>query len=141
VLAGDGPLRTALERQAADLGVDARFLGRRTDVPALLARADVVVSASLAEGLSNTVMEAMAAGRPVIGTDVGGTGELLRDRGILVPPADPGALADALEVLLADAGTGTRLAASARAWIERNSSLDAMVDRHLELYGRLACAA
>src|SRR5262249_18774509 len=72
VLVGDGPERRALDALAARLGVDARFLGTRTDIEPLLARAQVVALASLHEGMSNAVMEAMAAGRPVVATDVGG---------------------------------------------------------------------
>jgi glycosyltransferase involved in cell wall biosynthesis len=136
-LAGDGPLRADLAARAAEHDLDVRFLGRRTDVAALLARADVLVSASLAEGLSNSVMEAMAAGTPVLGTDVGGTGELLTGRGVLVAPGDPEALADGLEVLLTDGDLARRYAAAARAWIAETSSPDALVGRHLDLYTRL----
>jgi hypothetical protein len=87
--AGDGPERVDLERRADRLGVDARFLGARTDIHRLLACADAFVLPSLTEGLSNAVMEAMAAGKPVVATDVGGTGELIADRGVLVPPPTP----------------------------------------------------
>jgi glycosyltransferase involved in cell wall biosynthesis len=79
----------------------------------------------------------MAAGRPVVATDVGGTGELLRGRGTLVAPADPAALADAIGAALAEPAGAARLAAAARSWIEDNSSLDAMVDRHVRLYAEL----
>ena len=77
VLAGDGPERTALERQRDELRLDVRLLGTRDDVARLLARADTTVLPSLTEGLSNAVMEAMAAGAPVVATDVGGTGDRL----------------------------------------------------------------
>ncbi|MEV5754571.1 glycosyltransferase [Actinoallomurus sp. NPDC052308] len=137
VLVGDGPERPALEDQAARLGIDVRFLGVRTDVGPLLARADVVALASLEEGMSNAVMEAMAAGRPVVATDVGGTGELLDGRGLLVPPADPEALADGLERLLGDPGLAADLAARARAWSRAHLSADAMVEQHVRLYADL----
>ncbi len=133
-LVGDGPERPALEEQAARLGVDVRFLGSRTDVEPLLARADAVVLPSLHEGMSNAVMEAMAAGRPVVATDVGGTGELLRGRGLLVPPRDAGALAAALARVLGDPPLAARLAADARAWSLGHLHVDAMVDRHVHLY-------
>lgn len=136
-LVGDGPERPALEDQAARLRIDVRFLGTRTDVEALLARAYVVVLPSLHEGMSNAVMEAMAAGRPVVATDVGGTGELLRDRGVLVPPADPGALADGLGRVLGDPALAARLAAEARAWSEAHLHVDAMVDQHVHIYREL----
>jgi glycosyltransferase involved in cell wall biosynthesis len=144
-LAGDGPERPVLQAQAAERGVDIRFLGPRTDVPHLLARADAVVLPSLTEGLSNAVMEAMAAGRPVVATDVGGTGELLRhDRGILVPPGDAEALADGLQRLLTDPDYAARLAAAAHAWVRENAALDTMIDRHVAVYTELwerKCAA
>ena len=79
LLAGDGPERAALATQAARLGVDVRLLGPRRDIPALLARADAVVLPSLEEGMSNALLEAMAAARPIVATAVGGTPELLVD--------------------------------------------------------------
>jgi L-malate glycosyltransferase len=133
-LAGDGPERSALEIQAARLGVDVRFLGTRTDIDALLARARVVALPSLHEGMSNAVMEAMAAGRPVVATDVGGTRELLRGRGVLVPPADAEALADGLAEVLGDPALAADLGARARHWSLANLSVEAMVDRHVHLY-------
>jgi glycosyltransferase involved in cell wall biosynthesis len=137
-LAGEGPERAELERQAECLGIDVRFLGARTDVDRLLARAEMVVLASLQEGMSNAVMEAMAAGRPVVATEVGGTGELLRGgRGVLVPPADPGALADGIDKLLADPSRAARLAARARAWCRAHAHVDAMVDEHIRIYREL----
>jgi glycosyltransferase involved in cell wall biosynthesis len=136
-LAGDGPERPALEQQTAHLGIDVRFLGVRTDVERLLARADVAVLPSLEEGMSNAVMEAMAAARAIVATDVGGTGELLRDRGVVVPPAAPGALADGIERLLTDPALARRLGRGARAWSRDNLPVDAMVDRHIHLYRRL----
>ncbi|GAA1809683.1 glycosyltransferase [Planosporangium flavigriseum] len=144
VLVGDGPERSALQALADERGVDARLLGARTDVDRLLAEADLFVLPSLTEGLSNAVMEAMAAGRPVVATDVGGTGELLRDRGILVPPGDAAALADGLERLLTDPVHAARLAAAAQDWIRENAALNTMIDRHVAVYAELwerKCAA
>jgi glycosyltransferase involved in cell wall biosynthesis len=137
LLVGDGPERAALEDRSRRLGIDARFLGARTDVRALLARADVFVLPSLHEGMSNAVMEAMAAGRPVVATDVGGTGELLRGRGVLVPPADPGALAAGLRTVLTDPDSAGRLAARAREWSRVHLRADAMVDQHVRIYLKL----
>ncbi|MFD5425548.1 glycosyltransferase [Streptomyces sp. NPDC127084] len=138
VLIGDGPERSVLERQATRLEVDARFLGFRTDGAGFLARADVVVLPSLYEGLSNAVMEAMAAGRPVVATAVGGTPELLDDgRGVLVPPADPVALAEGLRSLLEDRDTAAAMGRRAREWALANLSEDVMVERYLSLYQRL----
>lgn len=141
LLAGDGPERDALRAQAARLAVDVRLLGARRDVPALLARADAVVLASLEEGMSNALMEAMAAGRPVVATAVGGTAELLgggpEPRGVLVPPGDPRALADGIARVLADPGAAARMAARARRWCRAHLGVETMVDRHVELYTRL----
>jgi L-malate glycosyltransferase len=137
LLAGDGEERQALERQAARLGADVRFLGATPGTGPLLARADVVVLPSLSEGMSNAVMEAMAAGRPIVATDAGGTPELLRGRGMLVPPADPLALAAAIERLLADPGHAAALGRRARAWSRAHLRLDEMVDRHIRIYSGL----
>ncbi len=137
VLAGEGPERDVLITQAAALGVDLRLLGLRRDIEPLMHRASVVVLASLREGMSNAVMEAMAAGKPIVATAVGGTCELLSGRGLLVPPQAPGALADALERVLHDPRLGASLGSTARAWALDNLGVDSMIDRHLELYGRL----
>jgi glycosyltransferase involved in cell wall biosynthesis len=137
VLVGEGPERSALERQGEQLGIDVRFLGFRTDVGPLLARADVVALSSLQEGMSNAVMEAMAAGRPVVATDVGGTGELLHGRGILVPPADPEALADGISRVVSDTALATELGRNARAWSRAQLSADFMVDQQIRIYREL----
>jgi glycosyltransferase involved in cell wall biosynthesis len=104
LVAGDGPLRGELERQASALGVAGRvaFLGVRGDVARLLAAADAFVLASAYEGNPLTVMEAMAAGRPVIATAVGCVPELVVEgTGRVVPPGDAGALAEALHEVVA----------------------------------------
>lgn len=137
VLAGDGDQGPALEQQAARLGIDVRFLGACTEVGPLLARADVVVLPSLHEGMSNAVMEAMAAGRPVVATDVGGTPELLDGRGVLVSPGDPVALAAAIETLLTDSAYASWLGAQARRWSRAHLRTDSMVDEHVRIYSGL----
>ncbi|MEU9009417.1 glycosyltransferase [Streptomyces sp. NPDC048479] len=137
VLIGAGGERSRLQSQADGLDIDVRFLGQRTDVPAFLARADVVVLPSLQEGLSNAVMEAMAAGRPVVATAVGGTPELLRGRGVLVPPADAEALAEGVHQMLTDRASAARLGNAARQWALENLSADTMVERHVTLYREL----
>jgi L-malate glycosyltransferase len=137
LLVGDGEERSALERQAERLGIDVRFRGASANTGPLLARADVAVLPSLSEGMSNTVMEAMAAGRPIVATDVGGTPELLRDRGMLVPPGDPLALAAAIEQLLADPAYAAILGQRARAWSSAHLRMDQMVDQHIRIYSDL----
>ena len=82
-------------------------------------------------------MEAMAAGRPIVATDVGGTAELLDGRGILVPPGDPLALADAIERLLTDPAFASRLGGRARHWSRAHLRTDSMVDEHVRIYAGL----
>ena len=138
VLAGDGPLRQELEAQAGELGVADRcvFLGERTDVPDLLAAADLVVLPSLFEGLPVSVLEAMAAERPVIATAIGGTDEAITTEvtGILVPPRDPAALAAAVARLQADPALARRLASAGRARVESAFSADATAREVMRVY-------
>jgi glycosyltransferase involved in cell wall biosynthesis len=119
-LAGDGPERAALQRLAGGLGVADRlrvtgFVPHRA-VPGLLAGADVVVLPSRYEELGTALVEAMAAGRPVVAAAVGGIPELVRDGvdGLLVPPGDPAALAAAVSRVLGDPALGARLGRSGR---------------------------
>jgi glycosyltransferase involved in cell wall biosynthesis len=103
-IAGEGPLLGELTALADRLGLAdrVRFLGVRDDVPRLLAAADALVLASAWEGLPNVVLEAMAAGLPVVATDVGGVAQMVDDdrTGYLVPPRDPEALARAMEKVM-----------------------------------------
>ncbi|HKP00867.1 MAG TPA: glycosyltransferase [Nitrospiraceae bacterium] len=104
VLIGEGDLRTALERQVKELGIDGHvhFMGHREDARLLTAGFDMAVLASFHEGMPNTVLEAMAAGVPVVATAVGGVKELIVDQetGFLVPPGDTAAMVDRLEKML-----------------------------------------
>jgi glycosyltransferase involved in cell wall biosynthesis len=131
VLAGEGPERAALEAQALGLGVADHvcFMGHQADVPSLLASCDVVVLPSLAESSSLTLLEAMAARKPVIATRVGGIPEIVEDgqTGLLVPPSDPPALAAAIRSLLVDPDRAERLASAGRARVQRDFTLEAMV--------------
>ncbi len=106
LVVGDGIRKRELEEMAAELGIADRvtFAGARDDVPSLLKLMDVFVLSSLSEGSPNAVLEAMAAGLPVVATDVGGLPEIVIDgeSGILVPPGDSGALAAAVRELLDD---------------------------------------
>lgn len=97
-IAGDGPCRDELERQAGSLGHHVRFLGVVRDVAGLLARARLFVLSSVTEGISLTLLEAMARGLPVVATRVGGNPEVVADgeTGLLVPARDPAALAEAV---------------------------------------------
>jgi L-malate glycosyltransferase len=137
VLAGDGPLRLQLEQEAASLGLGGRvvFLGDRRDISGVLASLDISVLPSQSESLSNSILESMAAGVPVVATRVGGNPELITDeRGLLVPADDDAALAAALERLLRDSALRTRCGANSRAFAIQNFTLDHMRRRHEELY-------
>jgi glycosyltransferase involved in cell wall biosynthesis len=121
LIVGDGPLRDALAERARSLGVagDVRFAGTVGDVRPMLAAMDVFVLPSWAEGMSNALMEAMAAGRPVVATAVGGNTEVVADdrTGMLVPPGDPAAIAGAVLGLLGEPARAARLGAAAREFV------------------------
>jgi len=137
-LAGDGELREEYQRWVADqgLGDHIDFLGYRTDVPDLIARASVCVLTSWLEGLPRAIIEAAAAGRTVVATDVVGTRSVLRDgeTGFLVPYGDAGALADRLEQLLSDESLRERMGNRARAFALQNFDERVVVDRIKAVY-------
>ena len=118
VIAGDGPLAASLQAKAAALGLMVRFAGRRNDVPALLAAADVFVLPSVWEGQALILQEALRAAVPIVATRVGGTPGLVGETAsILVPPGDAQRLAEAVRAVLGDPALAARLreAAAARA--------------------------
>jgi glycosyltransferase involved in cell wall biosynthesis len=138
LLVGDGELRTAVELQAHHLGLGEAviFTGYRTDVPGLLARSTIAVSASSSEGLSNAIMEAMAAARPVVATAVGGNVELVQDgrTGFLVPSGDPQLLAARLLTLLRAPPNATEMGRAGRRRIEAEFSARSLSERVTALY-------
>ncbi|WP_408890669.1 spore coat polysaccharide biosynthesis glycosyltransferase ExoK [Myxococcus faecalis] len=140
-LVGDGPRRKGLEKLAAELGVSdtVHFLRHRTDVAAILSRATVGVLCSSAEGMSNAVMEGMAAGLPMVVTRVGGNTDLVRDgeRGLVVPPERPAQLAQAISQLLSDPEKARRMGRSARDFVARELSLERLIRLHDALYQRV----
>lgn len=140
-IAGDGPIRPELEQLAADLGLGAavRFLGNVRDVPALLARASAVALPSLSEGISLTLLEAMARGLPVVATRVGGTPEVVADgtTGLLVPPADPDRLAAALLDVWPVTERSCAMGRAGRERVERTFDVRRMVAEYDALYLRL----
>ena len=108
LLAGDGPLRQEIEQEAQTLGLGAHvsFLGDRRDIPSVLAAMDVAVLTSDSEGLSNVILEAMAASLPVVAYDVGGNSELVnQQRGTLVAAGDEAGFADAVQRILAESSS------------------------------------
>jgi glycosyltransferase involved in cell wall biosynthesis len=137
-LVGDGPLREAIRARARDAGVLGRLhlLGNRSDVPSVLAAADAFVLPSLWEGLPMALLEAMAAGLPVVATSVAGTRQVVEDErhGLLVPPGDPSALAVALNRVVRDPALRTRLGKAARNHVRAEFSVDAQARRHADLY-------
>lgn len=145
VCAGEGPEREELTRRIAELGLRDRVLlvGHRLDVPAILARAQAACLCSSAEGLSNALMEAMAARLPIVATRVGGTPELVReeDNGLLVPPGDACALAEKLGALLQRPETAREMGLRGRRRVETELSLERMAEGHGALYRRALGAA
>ena len=138
LIAGDGPLRAALEEKTRNLGLErsVRFLGCRNDVPEFLSALDIYVLPSLWEGLPLALIEALAVGKPIVATSVGGNAEVVVDEvnGFLVAPRDPVSLADALLRCIRD--QRFRVAASDvnRARFERCFSVEAMVRKHEQVY-------
>ena len=135
VVVGDGPLRAKLEARAA--GLPFEFTGPRDDVPDLLAGFDVFAFPSRFEGLCLAVIEAQAAGVPVVATPVGGIRETVVDgeTGLLVPVGDPAALARAVCRVLEDRALAERLAHEARRGVRERYSVERMVAATLQLYG------
>ncbi|MCA1798670.1 MAG: glycosyltransferase [Xanthomonadaceae bacterium] len=137
----EGEYRREVEAAASRLGLSAHlhFTGFRDDVPAILAEADLSVLPSLSEGLSNTLLESMAAGTPVVATRVGGTPEAIDDRvhGLLVPPRDAAALAHAMSMVLTDEVLARRLGAHARTRVADRYSFDQMARETGSLYERI----
>ncbi|MEN6519780.1 MAG: glycosyltransferase family 4 protein [Armatimonadota bacterium] len=141
LIAGDGPDRQSL-MELAEKAADGRvvFLGHRRDVPRLLAAADVVAIPSLSEGHPLILVEAMASEKPVVASSVGGLADTLRDgdTGILVPPADPKALAEGIISVLDSPDLASRLSRSARCYAEEEFSVEKMIADIKEVY---LCAA
>ncbi|HKP20371.1 MAG TPA: glycosyltransferase, partial [Thermoleophilaceae bacterium] len=138
----EGPERAALEARARDRGVAGavHLIGATAGAMPLLAGSDVFVSASWAESFPLNVLEAMAAGVPIVATDVGGTGEAIEDgkSGLLVPARDPGALADALAALLRDPDRAAALGAEARERQRSRFGVGRMIDGSLQVYSECA---
>ncbi len=141
-LIGAGNLRQRLERQVARAGLGAAvvFIGHRDDALDLMSALEIVVLPSLWEGLPYVILEAMALGKPVVASDVGGCGEALADgeTGLLVPPRDPEALAAALCRLLRDRADATEMGARGRRRVRSRFGLEAMIAGHEAIYEEVA---
>lgn len=142
LLVGKGHLEDALRRQADEMGLGKHvvFTGIRHDIPEILARTTVFVLSSKWEGLPLSAIEALAAARPVVVTDVGGVAELVEDRrtGLVVPPDDPAALAQGLLTLLTDPAFAEELGLCGRRRVQRRFSTERFVRQYEALYERLA---
>lgn len=138
LVAGDGPCRAELEAQAQRLNLSERveFLGTVRDVPPLLARCRLFVLPSKTEGISLTLLEAMASGLPVVATRVGGNPEVVADgeTGLLVPSGDPAALGQALVRLYREPDLAKRFGRAGRERVEKHFDLARMIREYEALY-------
>ena len=144
VLAGDGELRERLQAEAtALLGDRVRFLGWVDDLPSLYSAFDVVALTSRLEGTPVSLIEASAAGKPVVATNVGGVGDVVRDgnTGLLVPPRDPIAVAANVLTLLQDPEGARRMGEEGARWVEGRFSDRRLADDLTGLYGELLARA
>jgi len=141
-IAGDGPVRPAIEERAAALGIGdrVRLLGHREDIDVVFAALDVFVLSSVSEGLNNTILEAMAAGLPVVATRVGGADEMVLDgsTGLLVAPGSPEQLAAALGRLLTDPAMAAAMGQAGRLRAERDFDLGRTILEYERVYTDLA---
>lgn len=139
VVAGEGELETELREMADELGVaeNVHFLGRCTDVPALLAISDICVLTSTAEGFSNSIIEYMAAGKPIVATNVGGAAEVVVDgeTGFLIASDDDKVLAAKLVELLSDSEMAMKFGSEGRRVVSEKFSEHAQLAATIELYG------
>jgi len=142
IVVGSGSLQMELDRQARDLAVDdiVFFLGFREDVPQILSSLDLFVLSSHLEGLGSSLLDAMACRLPVVATMVGGIPEVVihRETGLLVPPRDPGALAEAILKLYLDRTFASRLGEKGFEVVHQKFSAESMADRIITLYEKLA---
>lgn len=141
VIAGRGQEEENLLRLASELGITERvhLLGLRDDIERVLAAADVFVQPSLSEGLPLAILEAMAAGRPIVATRVGGVAEAVvhGETGLLIEPAAPEELTSVLKELLAAPERLEAMGKAARMRAEAEFSVRAMAERYAEIYGEL----
>jgi glycosyltransferase involved in cell wall biosynthesis len=141
VFAGDGPLRSDLERRAHRLGLTdrLRLLGFRSDLSEIYTGFDLVALPSSSEGMPLTVIEAMAAARPVVASNVGGVPEVVVDgvTGLVVPVGDRQALADALAALLQDPARRRAMGLAGRRRYEERFTLERMAEAYAGVYRRV----
>lgn len=139
---GDGRERPRIEEEARALGGRVTLLGQRDDVPALLAALDLFVQPSRQEVMVQTTLEAMAAGRAIVSTRTVGADEAIEDgvSGVLVPVDDPDAMADAIAALARDPARRAALGGAARLRVEREFTMEHMLDRTEDILARIAAS-
>jgi glycosyltransferase involved in cell wall biosynthesis len=120
-----------------------RFLGRQKSVESVITGFEIGVLTTYTEGISNSVMEYMALGKPVVATDGGGTSELILngEQGFLVPPSDPESVAEKIELLLDDPARAKEMGAAGRRRLEECFSIQQLVEKHIGMYGEVLRAA
>lgn len=145
VLLGDGPARAALEHeaQASGFGDQIHFTGFRDNIPDLLSAFDIIVQPSISEGLSISVLEGLAAGKPMVACDIEGNREIFRtgENGLMVPPSDPSALAAAICSLIEDPQYAQKLGLAAQTDCRERFSQTRMIEQILDVYRNLASRA
>lgn len=138
LVVGDGPLMNEMRAFAKELGIDdcVIFTGKRSDMPSVYAAMDVVVLPSFEEGMPISILEALAARRAVVATDVGAVAALIRngETGLLIPPGDVAVLRESMLRLSADPGLRLRLGEAGCELVRRDFSTDVMARCYLEVY-------
>lgn len=141
LLFGQGPLESELRQLVKELGCDeqVRFAGFRKDLPSLLPCLDLLVHPALMEGLGISLLQAAAAGVPIVAVNAGGMPEVVEDghNGLLVPPAEPQALLEAVVRLLSDKHLRRQMGQAGRARVVSRFSVDRMVDGNLRVYEQI----
>jgi glycosyltransferase involved in cell wall biosynthesis len=142
VIVGEGALRSTMERQIIELGLEdrVRLHGNEPDPLPMFGAFDVIAQSSRSEGLPNVLLEAGAAGCPIVATDAGGTGEIVIDglTGLLVPTEDIDALVDGLRRVIDDEALRQRIGPAARAYVDAQFGMDRFVKEYGDLYEELA---
>lgn len=138
IIAGEGPLEGSLRAKARDLGLAERviFTGFREDVAGIIAAMDIFLMPSISEGLPMAVLEAMAARKPIIASNVGGIPSVIHDKetGLIIEPGDPDSIVEAVTILLKDKILSTELANNAAKFVGEKFSLSNMVSKYEEVY-------